>query len=48
MRRALGVNRIQPIHVSPSVQHALDDDKDLLRHWYEEELRDAYEEHSRD
>jgi len=48
IRKAVGLDAIRPVHVSPGVQSSMEDDKDELQKWYEEELREVYEEYGRD
>jgi hypothetical protein len=45
MERALGLDKIKPIKVSPSMQEELNSDGDYFRQWYEDELWKLYQVH---
>ncbi|GIM45023.1 hypothetical protein DNHGIG_05720 [Collibacillus ludicampi] len=49
IRSKLGLDQIQPIHVSPGVRKDIDQKGgDVFRDWYEEELRNLYADHQSD
>lgn len=47
MRKTMGLDEVEPVHVSPGSQSSLGDEDEMLK-WYEEELRAAYDEYGRE
>jgi hypothetical protein len=43
IEQILGFDKIKPIYVSPGEQADIDEEGDVFREWYEQELREFYE-----